>query len=828
MRGFRRLALIFALIAAVIPADAKTRKGEKFLQQGREAEARKQWETALDFYEQAMLEDPSDAAYQLATRRVRFQAAMARVDAGQKLRSAGKLEEALNEFQRAYAIDPSSSMAEQEIKRTREMIERERSPATRSATPEERGLTPAERAVKESEEKAARMLPIPELRPFQRQISTLKMNNQPIRVLYDTVGKLAGINVIFDAEYQNPPNNRFTVDLSNTTLEEALDYLAIQTKSYWKPLSPNTIFVTNDNVTKRRDYEDYVVKVFYIKNATSVQELQEISTTVRSVTEIRRAFTYNSQMAILVRGTADQVALAEKLINDLDKPKGEVVVDVIVMEANRGRIRDLAATFTTGGAAGINLPIFYNRGGTTTTTPTTGTDTGSGSVGTPTTTATTPSLPINQLDSLGLGDFSINVPGGLLQALMSDNSTRILQNPQVRAVDNQKASLKIGDRIPYATGSFQPGVGTVGLNPLVSTQFNFLDTGVNVDLTPKVHSREEISMHVEVDLSAKSGEVELGGLRQPSVSRRTIVHDIRIREGEVSILGGLLGTQESLIRSGVPLLMDIPFLGRLFGTEKVERSRGELLVVLVPHVVRAPDYSESNLRGVSAGNDQNVKLNYAPRDLPATGTAPAPTNPVAPAPTSPVAPAPTTPVAPAPTSPAAPASAPTGTVPVPSQAVPPATVEPAPAPQAVAPPAVDGPPVAMVFNPPAAQTQLNSAVTVAVQVENVKDLFSAPLKVRYDPAILRLNSVHPGALMTGDGQKVNFAETISNEAGEATITLNRLPGSGAVSGSGALLQLTFQAVGKGTSSVTVVDPSLRNLQLQPITVTAPVSNIVVQ
>ena len=783
-----------------MPADAKTRKGEKFLEQGREAEARKQWETALDFYEQAMLEDPSDPAYQLATRRVRFQAAMARVDAGQKLRSAGKLEEALNEFQRAYAIDPSATIAEQEIRRTREMIEREKAPATRSATPEERGLTPAERAEKEMEAKADRMLPIPELKPIQRQISTLKMNNQPIRVLYETVGKLAGINVIFDAEYQNPPNNRFTVDLSNTTLEEALDYLAIQTKSYWKPLSPNTIFVTNDNVTKRRDYEDYVVRVFYIKNATSVQELQEISTTVRSVTEIRRAFTYNSQMAILVRGTADQVALAAKLINDLDKPKGEVVVDIYVMEANRGRVRDLAAALTTGGGAGINLPVFYNRGVTGSTSGGSNgdddDDDDSGNTG--------PSLPLNQLNSLGLGDFSINAPGALLQALMSDNTTRLLQNPQVRAVDNQKASLKIGDRIPYATGSFQPGVGTVGLNPLVSTQFNFLDTGVNVDLTPKVHGRDEVSMHVEVDVSAKSGEVDLGGLRQPSVSRRTIVHDIRIRAGEVSILGGLLGTQENRIRSGIPGLMDIPILGRLFGTEKLERNRGELLVVLVPHVVRAPDYSEANLRGVSAGNDQNVKLNYAPRAVPA----PAPAPPAAAVP-------------PAGTPELPPATAPAQTAPT---TAPPETV-PTPAP---APPAADAPPAAMLFNPPSVQTQLNSAVTVAVQVQNVKDLFSAPLKIRFDPKVLRLNSVHPGALMTGDGQKVNFSENIANEAGEATITLNRLPGSGAVTGSGALLQLTFQTVGRGTSDVSVVDPGLRNQQLQPIAVTAPTTNIVVQ
>src|SRR3954454_4505848 len=143
MRDISRLAAFLTLICLLIPpVEGKTRKGEQYLQKARDAEVRKQWETALDWYEQAMQEDPSDAAYQLGARRVGFQAAMARVDAGKKLRTEGKLDEALREFQRAYAIDPSSSIAEQEIRRTKEMIEREKAAATRSATPEERGLTP--------------------------------------------------------------------------------------------------------------------------------------------------------------------------------------------------------------------------------------------------------------------------------------------------------------------------------------------------------------------------------------------------------------------------------------------------------------------------------------------------------------------------------------------------------------------------------------------------------------------------------------------------------------------------------------------------------------
>jgi general secretion pathway protein D len=698
-----------------------------------------------------------------------------------------------------------------EVRRTKEMIDREKG-ATQPSAPEERAMTPADKAQREVDDKVARMLPIPELRPINRQPLNLKMNNQPVKVLFETVGKLAGINVVFDAEYQPGPKNAFTVDLTNTTLEEAFDYLGIQTKSYWKPLSPNTIFVTNDNVTKRRDYEDYVVKVFYIRNATTVQELQEISVTVRSVTEIRRAFTYNALNAILLRGTADQIALAEKLIADLDKPKAEVVVDVVVMESNRQRIRDLGANLVFGQSNGISLPIFYgtkapsNGNGTGTGT---GTGNGNGDTdGDDNGTDEPGTIPLNRLGSLGLGDFSTVLPGALIQAFMSDGQTRILQQPQVRAVENYKASLKIGDRVPYATGSFQPGLGGVGagINPLVSTQFNYIDTGVNIDIMPKVHGRDEVSLHVEIDLNNVSREVELGGLRQPVITQKKIVHDIRLREGEVNLLGGLLGQQNTRSVSGIPILANIPILGRFFGPEHVEDNRGELLIALVPRIVRAPFYTESNLRGVSAGNDQNLKLNYAPRTERAQA-APAPGAP------APGAPAPGTPAPGTPGTPAPAAQTP-GQPPAPGQ-----------------PPVAEAAPPAgarLVFSPVAAPTQVNGTVNVQLMVENVSDLFAAPLKIKYDPKVLRLTGIRPGGLMSGDGSKINFTEAKVEEAGEATVTLNRMPGAGSVSGSGALLNLTFQAISRGSSPVSVVDAGLKNLQLQPIPVENPSVSIVVQ
>ena len=491
LRELTAIATLFALCAPLAPLQARTKKGDKLLAQGKAREIRKDWDAALEFYEQAMSEDPSEASYQLATNRVRFQAAQAHIDRGLTIRSQGRLSEALIEFQRGYAINPGSAAAEQEIRRTQQMIEREKK-SGEQLTSEERALTPSQLAKKRGEERIGNMLPVPELKALNTTPITIKMSNQPARVLFETVGKVAGINILFDPEYTAGKNQ--SIELSNATLEEALDYVAVLTKSFWKPLSANTIFITNDNTTKRRDYEEQVMKVFYLTNVNTPQELQEIVTAVRSVADIQRLFVYTAQNAIIARGEADRIALAEKIIADLDKPKSEVVVDVIVLQTSTALTRKLAATMAAGG---INVPIAYNprqyiRAGILGAT---------GSDGKAAAT-TTPAIPLSNIGKWATSDYAVILPDGLLQAVLNDRGTRVLQSPQLRSLDNQKATLKIGDRQPTATGSFQPGIGGVGINPLVNTQFTFIDVGVNVDITPRVHDNNEVSMHVELEISS--------------------------------------------------------------------------------------------------------------------------------------------------------------------------------------------------------------------------------------------------------------------------------------------------------------------------------------
>jgi general secretion pathway protein D len=753
------MALLIALPPS--PVLAKSRKAEKFLKQGQQAEARKDWEKAVELYDKAVDADPGDAAYMMAARRARFQAAQRRVDSGQKLRSEGKLEEALAEFQKAILFDPASAIAIQEAKRTVEMMQ------GAPTKPEERGLTPADRARRDTEERVSRILEPPELKPTDRLPRNLTIRNQPVRILYETVAKLAGINVVFDAQAQIASRN-YNLELNNATLDEAFDYLSVLTKTYWKPISTNTIFVTEDSVTKRRDYEDNVVKVFYVSNATSVQEFQEIATAIRSVTEIRRVFTYNAQKALIVRGTVDQVALAEKLVRDLDKPKAEVVIDVIVMEANSTRSRDWAATINSAGKAGLNIPLNFS--------PRTSVGGGGTGNGTP----ATPAISLSRLGHLSSADFTTTLPGALLNAILTDTSSRVLQSPQVRASDGMKVSLKIGDRIPYVTGSFSPLTGGVaGGLPYAQSQFQFIDTGVNVDITPQVHGNEEVTLHVEIDINSVRGSQDIGGLQQPIIQQRKNTADIRLREGEVNILGGLSQFQDSQSLSGIPGLVNIPALGKWLGSHTTDKERGSLLIALIPHIVRTPDYTAENLRGMYSGTDQTVKLSYAPKK----DAGPLPNNVV-------------------------PAPAPV-TVPKPAETTTPKS-------ESTTPPA-PGAAVRPVFSPASVDTRVSGVFSMTVQVQDVKDLFSASsIKIKWDPALLRLNDISPGDLFLREGQRPTSIKDIRNDIGEATLTVSRLPGSTGVNGSGILATMTFLASGRGGGTVQVIDLGLKNTQLQAI------------
>ena len=799
------LLSVCLLFAFSEPGWAGSRKAKKLYHQARQAELAKDFDQALDLYDQALAEDPEDPRYQLASRRMRFVAGQRHVMLGRRQRAQGHFEEAAHEFLRALEIDPASTIANQERKRTLDLIEQQ--------SKSESGVidieTPLETDRAERERKMERLRDLPVLAPIStRPLETLTFREQESKVVFETIGKLAGINVLFDSDYDD---EKITFDLKNVTLYEALDYTSLLAKAFWKPLTRNAIFVTNDSPNKRREFDDEIVKTFYLTNVGTPQELQEVVQAIRGLTDLRRLFPVNSLNALVVRGSADKIALAEKVITDIDKARPEVIVDVLVLETSKSSTRDLGIAPISNGMPGVNIPVTYTGGGV-----------GAGGGG---------SVPLSGLGGLSSRDWATTLPGGTIEALLSRSDTRLLQSPQVRAADNFKASLRIGQRIPIATGSFQPGIGGVGINPLVNTQFQYQEIGVNVDLQPRIHNDHEVSLHIEVEVSNVADFLEIGGISQPVFGQRKVTHDVRIEQGHSSVLGGLVQTQTFTTRAGVPLLSDIPIVGRFFSTEEVQVKENEILIVLVPHIVRMPDVKRANLRSVASGTDQVFRVRYEEEGngrspLRSFGNDPQPVDqPVevsearpdekTPATASVTTPAPAPPVPPE----------------QPAQAQPPAAPQPAPraapAPSAQAePPAGDG--ARFVLRPATPTVVVGGKTEVDVIVQNVKQLFGVPLRIRFDGRVMRLADITKGTFLEGDESDLIFSKNIRNEVGQAAVNISRFPGTGGVDGEGLIITLIVEGVSAGDARLRVIPTGARDGELRPLRIESAETRVTVQ
>ena len=348
--------------------------------------------------------------------------------------------------------------------------------------------------------------------------------------------------MLFDPDYTS---KRIRVDLNGVTLEEALEITALESKTFWRPVTPNTIFVAADTPAKRKELEQSVIRTFYLTNLSQPNELQDLVNILRTLLDTQRLQQFPSQQAIVVRGTPDQIAMAEKLINDLDKGRPEVVVEVAIMQVTRNKMRNLG--IQPPGSVTVQL-----QDNNVTTSSTTVNGNGGGGGTATTTTGNGGSINLNSLAHLNATNFQVTIPSATANFLMSDSSSKLIQQPQIRAADGQKASLKIGERVPVATGSFQPGIGGVGINPLVNTQFNYIDVGVNVDITPRVHGLDEVTLKVAMDISAIDRYQDIGGISQPVIGQRKIEQEIRLREGEVNIMGGILENTQTKSLSGIP------------------------------------------------------------------------------------------------------------------------------------------------------------------------------------------------------------------------------------------------------------------------------------
>ncbi len=782
-----RLSGASLLLFGLLVTAAQAQSAGTWNKRGLAAENREDYDAAFEAYRQAHLKTPGDIRYRERYERLRYTAANLHVDRGRVLRQSGDVAGAINEFARALQIDPGNESAAQEL----QITER---PPNAAVAPNKTG------AIENSAAPGQTLIPgvdeaTPHQTAMQQELASLAapvqlepVSNDPITLhmvedsknIYQAIGKLAGLNVIFDPEYTS---KRIPVDLTSVPLYDALRVVETLSGTFWKPVTTNTIFVAQNTRNKRTDLDDLAVQTFYLTNVSQQNDANEIMVALRNLLDPTvKIYLVNSQNAIVVRATPDQLVLAEKLINDLDRTRSEVVVDVAVLEVSRDKVRNL----------GITLPTSFGLTPTATTSSASTSTSAAGS-GTTTGATTTPvnsaNLTLNSLGNLNATNFAVTVSGAQVNALLTDNDTRVLQNPRIRATDGQRAQLKIGQKIPVATGSYSSTLSaTASLG--VQTQFTYLDVGVNIDMTPTVHFDREVSLKLKVEISSELAPVVISGVSEPIIAQRVAEQTIQLKDGEPSILAGLLQKQDTRSVNGTPGLGELPFFKYFFSSQNKETISDEIVFLLIPHIVRESLITDENTRPIYTGTGNSVEL--IRRTTP--GMAKAAASPITP-------PQPNTTAAQA-------ANAMIGEIAAAGQPRPPAgqpgaAIMPGAPVSNVAAANSTATPVNLGISPSSIAPAVGSTFQVSVTAGNAHDLAEVPMQIRFDPRVLSLVNVDSGDLLAQGSQPVAM---VHRDEGNGTVTISatRPPAIAGANGTGIVCTLTFKALAAGDSPLSLV------------------------
>ena len=800
--------------------------------QGQNAEAREDYDTAFADYQKALTRNPKDARFKMALARVRVTASSDHVSKGRKLFAAGDMQGALAEFLHAAEIDPSNEAAQQEIARVRQRQ------GLSTAAPEV-SIPEAPEAAEELQEVGS---PV-ELKPVSNEPLSLHMV-EDAKTVYQAVGKAAGINVLFDPDYNS---KRIQVDLNNVSLMDALRIVGTMSNTFWRPVTGNTIFVAQNTRSKRTELDEEAVQTFYLTNAEQQNDLNDVQTALRNVMPNAKVFGVAGQNAIVMRGTPDELLLAQQLIDDLDKARGEVVVDVAVLEVSKNWEKTLGIQWPS--SFGVTLQpncTATNSCGTSNSSSTTSSTSG--------TTTTNPTL--YNLANLNSTNFAVSVGSATLNLLLTDDNTKILQSPRIRATDGQKADMKIGSKIPIATGSYQTGAATALVSSLVNTQFQYQDVGVEVEMTPNIHFDHDVSLKIKVTVSAESGTETISGVTEPIISQRVVDQVIRLKEGEASILGGIQDKQEGVNWSGIPGLSAIPILKYIFGSRDHTIQNDDIVFVVVPHIVRSQQLDASNLRMIDTGEGQSIDLRHLDDGNVAAATPAAALPPVRPAALQMQPPSTGTTVVssipgqsaieaapqmlaqlrqdmaaaggPDVTARAAspPANAP-ATQPAPVVSQPAASPVPGTGPSVSGQPAQTPQGASFALNVPAAPLSAGTSFQVPVVLNGGVDVTSVALQLHYDPTKLMFVNLLPGDLLTRDGQAAPPIHS-DQPVGNLTVGESRPPGTHGVSGTGVVCVLTFQAKSAGPSDLSIARAAVVNSAQQQQQVASAQASVTVK
>lgn len=543
--------LAAALIAGACATTSPFHEGER-------AERAQDFDRAVVEYTKAVRANPDDRTARLSLDRARLRAAQEHYFRGRRLAATEHYDDALIEFQVAAELNPASADIDAALRDTRLKVR------TRLAFSRE-GKTELESLIDRT-----RSLPPPglELPDDAKLPDSLIFSNASSRMVFMALARFANLSVVFDPAFRDAP---ITVDLRKNTLESALTSLTASTHTFYRVTAQRTITIVPDTPAKRREYEEAVVRTFYLSNA----DIKEVIDLLRVVVDVRQISPITATNAISLKDTPERIAAAAQLITAIDKARPEVVIDVELLEVDRNKLAEYGMQFASAGSTGINGSAQIN--------PT--------------------DLTLQSLRSLTASDILLSgVPSLYYRLLKTDLSTRTLANPHIRTSDGLPAQARFGERVPVPYTQFAP-IATGGLNQQPITSFQYENIGVNIDITPRTHHDDELTLALKLSVTSLAG-TGFGGL--PTFGNREVNTTIRLKDGETSILGGLIRDDERTELTGTPGLSDLPVIGRLFAIHHKESTQTDIVLTLTPHIVRVLDLSESDLRPFRLSRDSGT------------------------------------------------------------------------------------------------------------------------------------------------------------------------------------------------------------------------------
>src|SRR5882672_2548241 len=603
--------IVLALAAAGCGASRAFGRGENAARMG-------DWDAAVEFYRRAVQQEPERNDYKIALERSMINASHEHLNQAQLNEARGELEESLREYRRAAEFDPPNRQLQAKVMEMERRIRDQYEAQPRSNAAQLR--------------QQARQAGPPPLIKISEVLPEIRFNNTSIRDILNFIANATGVNVTYDRDYQD---RAYTVQLNGVTLEQALNQILSANQLFYKVINQSTIMVIPDNAQKRANYEEQVIRTFYISHSDATELAQMINTIIRvPAMAVQPMIAPNkTSNTITIRATTAVAAIIEKMIEANDKPRAEIVIDVQILEIRRDRAKTFGVELSNYQIGTVFSPESDPRGVST------------NADGGGTTIVTNPTFNLNTITrGISTADFYLAVPSAVVHFLESDSETKLIAKPQLRGAEGQKITLNLGDQIPVPSTVFTPlATGGANTNPL--TSFNYRPVGINVEMTPRVTIDGDVILDLLVENSTRGQDVNVAGQNLPSFGSRKVTTRLRLRDGESNLLAGLLREDERQTLRGLPGLVRMPILNKLFAANDNAVRTTDIIMLLTPRIVRTQEITAGDLSPIFIGTQQNLGLN-GPPPLIQTPPEPAPVAPAAPAPPAGAQPAPAQPPAP--------------------------------------------------------------------------------------------------------------------------------------------------------------------------------------